>query len=62
MIYLYVCRDCGHVMEETVLIPEDRLHEQECLECGGVIRRKFAVGGIVFKGSGFYSTDKRKPE
>jgi len=27
--------------------------------CLGLMRRKFAVGGIVFKGSGFYSTDKK---
>jgi len=36
-----------------------------CPECGGALRKEFGVGGIAFKGSGFYKTDsvaKPKPE
>jgi len=32
-----------------------------CVKCGGNLRKVFSPVGIVFKGSGFYTTDyKRK--
>lgn len=30
-----------------------------CEECGGALRRIIYPTGIIFKGSGFYSTDSR---
>jgi predicted nucleic acid-binding Zn ribbon protein len=32
-----------------------------CEHCGGELKRTFSATGIVFKGSGFYVTDSRKP-
>jgi len=33
----------------------------ECPECGGSVRRVIHPVGVVFKGSGWYITDSRKP-
>ena len=30
--------------------------------CGGRLRKLYSPVGIVFKGSGFYSTDAKKPK
>ena len=56
--YEYVCSACGHRLEVFQTFSEDPL--VECLECGGSLRRVFHPVGILFKGSGFYSTDARK--
>jgi predicted nucleic acid-binding Zn ribbon protein len=32
-----------------------------CEVCGGALRRVIHPTGIIFKGSGFYSTDARRP-
>jgi putative FmdB family regulatory protein len=34
---------------------------QKCPDCGGASRRVIHASPIVFKGSGFYITDSRKP-
>ncbi len=34
--------------------------EQTCPHCGGSARRQFSAPAVIFKGSGFYSTDNRK--
>jgi putative FmdB family regulatory protein len=58
-IYEYECKKCGavtdirHGFKETV--------DQPCEACGGPLTRRFNPAGIVFKGSGFYVTDSRKP-
>ncbi|MDR2181682.1 MAG: zinc ribbon domain-containing protein [Treponema sp.] len=57
--YEYECRDCGHNFELFQGMNEDPL--SECPECGGGIRRIINGGaGVIFKGSGFYVTDKNK--
>ncbi len=56
--YEYVCSACGHRLEVFQTFSEDPL--VECLECSGPLRRVFHPVGILFKGSGFYSTDARK--
>ena len=33
---------------------------EQCPICGGKLRKLYSPVGIVFKGSGFYSTDARK--
>jgi predicted nucleic acid-binding Zn ribbon protein len=33
----------------------------ECPECGVPVRKVYGSVGVVFKGSGFYRTDSRKP-
>ncbi|TAM56371.1 hypothetical protein EPN52_14785 [bacterium] len=56
-LYEYLCRDCRvrhdirHGFDETA---------GPCPACGGVLERVFHVGGIHFKGSGFYTTDYKR--
>ncbi len=56
--YEYACSACDHRLEVFQTFSEDPL--VECQECGGALRRVFHPVGILFKGSGFYSTDARK--
>ena len=57
--YDYECDACGHTMEVFQNISEDVL--TKCPQCKRKkLRRLFGTGGgILFKGSGFYSTDYR---
>ncbi len=52
--YDYKCRDCHDVFEARHPISEN---VESCPKCGGKVRRLFHPVGIIFKGSGFYSTD-----
>ena len=58
--YQYACRECGHAFEQFQSFSDDAL--SECPECSGRLRKLFNAVGVVFKGSGFYRTDSRKPE
>jgi putative FmdB family regulatory protein len=56
--YEYECKSCGHSFEAFQSMSDDPL--KECPECGKEIRRLINGGtGIIFKGSGFYVTDKK---
>ena len=56
--YEYECGTCG-TFEQFQRITEDAL--SDCPRCGSAVRRLISSGtGIIFKGSGFYSTDSRK--
>lgn len=54
--YLYECEKCGR-FEIVQKITEDPL--EECLTCKSPVKRIIGAPGIIFKGSGFYSTDNR---
>ena len=55
--YEYECGACGP-FEQFQRITEDPL--ADCPRCGSAVRRLISSGtGIIFKGSGFYSTDSR---
>jgi putative FmdB family regulatory protein len=55
--YEYECKKCNHVFECFQSIKDDPV--SVCPECGGEVRRLINGGaGIIYKGSGFYSTDK----
>jgi len=56
-IYEYECQECGLRFEKRQGINEPEL--KECPECHGPLRRLLHPVGIIFKGSGFYSTDYR---
>ena len=57
--YEYRCRTCGHQFEAFQRISEAPL--TKCPECGKKVERLISAGlGIIFKGSGFYSTDYKK--
>jgi putative FmdB family regulatory protein len=56
-IYEYRCTQCQTVFErhQTVGAPAPA-----CPACGGASRKLFASVGLIFKGSGFHTTDYRK--
>ncbi|PWH06951.1 FmdB family transcriptional regulator [Brachybacterium endophyticum] len=54
--YVYACKNCGHRFEKYQSFSEDSL--TVCPECDEqALRKVFDSVGVVFKGSGFYSTD-----
>lgn len=57
-IYEYACTACGERTEAKQSFDDPPL--QTCSHCGGRLRKLYSPVGIVFKGSGFYSTDGRK--
>lgn len=59
-IYEYECKNCNQRFEKLQSITAEPL--TECVNCGGgPIRRVLHPVGIIFKGSGWYVTDNRKP-
>ncbi|MBN1837913.1 MAG: zinc ribbon domain-containing protein [Spirochaetales bacterium] len=58
--YEYECRHCHHRFEQFQSITEDPI--KRCPKCGrNSLRRLFGGGlGIIFKGSGFYTTDYKR--
>lgn len=57
--YEYLCRQCGDSLEVWQSFKDAPLTRHET--CGGSLRKVFYARGVVFKGSGFYVTDSRKP-
>jgi putative FmdB family regulatory protein len=57
--YDYVCDACDHKFELLQSFKEEK--KKKCPECGkSKLRRLFGTGAaILFKGSGFYTTDYR---
>lgn len=53
-IYAFRCRDCGEHVDVHRNFHD--IYEETC-RCGGVMRKVFTVGGVAFKGNGFYRTD-----
>ena len=55
--YSYRCPDCGQVF--------DRFHSMSCTDpqgcpnCGAEGKKLMSASSVIFKGSGFYSTDYR---
>jgi putative FmdB family regulatory protein len=56
--YEYVCASCGNHFDTVQSFSDAPL--ERCEICGGQLRRVFHPAGILFKGSGFYSTDNRR--
>ncbi len=56
-IYDYDCTSCGHGFELRKSWSEGPV--AMCPLCGAQARKKFAIPTIVYKGSGFYTTDNR---
>ena len=55
--YEYSCKRCGETIEVFQSFSEKPLRKHQ--ECGGELKKVFHARGVVFKGSGFYSTDSR---
>ncbi|HVE76866.1 MAG TPA: FmdB family zinc ribbon protein [Actinomycetota bacterium] len=56
--YEYACTSCEERIEVYQAFSDDPL--EKCEKCGGRLRRVFHPVGVMFKGSGFYSTDAKK--
>ena len=56
-VYEYACTACGERTEARQSFDDPPL--EECPHCGGRLRKLYSPVGIVFKGSGFYSTDTK---
>jgi len=54
-IYSYKCENCGEVFDK--LGKAGGNGKVKCVECKSDTQRVFSPVGIIFKGSGFYSTD-----
>src|ERR1700716_680509 len=64
--YEYVCEKCGHQFEKVQPISAETLVVCPAENCGqkrwgkGRVKRAISAGGgLIFKGSGFYTTDYR---
>jgi putative FmdB family regulatory protein len=57
--YDYECQSCGHHFEKRQSYSEEP--GAKCPRCQSASRRLFHPSPIIFKGSGFYVTDSRKP-
>jgi putative FmdB family regulatory protein len=55
--YEYVCKQCGDRFEIFQSFSAKPLKKHDV--CGGPLQKVFHPAGVVFKGSGFYSTDSR---
>ncbi len=53
--YGYRCKKCGHELEVLQKITDPPL--KTCPECGGELAKKVYAAGVIFKGSGYYTTD-----
>jgi putative FmdB family regulatory protein len=57
--YEYECKSCGHTFDVFQNMSDEPV--KICPTCGGEVRRLIRGGtGVIFKGSGFYVTDKNK--
>ena len=60
-VYTYRCENCGVQFDQTQKFTDDAL--TKCPECGkNALHKVYTPVGIVFKGSGFYTTDYKKKE
>lgn len=56
-LYRYQCSDCGY---SFVVLKGKPSNTEICENCGGEARKVISPVGIMFKGSGYYTTDYRK--
>src|ERR1700724_2263232 len=54
-IYGYRCEQCGHELEVLQSMKDEPL--RVCPNCMGPLHKMIYPVGIVFKGSGYYTTD-----
>ena len=55
--YEYRCDTCDETFEVFQSMSDDPL--TQCPNCSSTVRRLFSANSIIFKGSGFYSTDSK---
>ena len=54
-IYGYRCRSCGNEFEILQKMSDPPL--KTCPKCSGELNKMVYAAGVIFKGSGYYSTD-----
>ena len=59
-VYQYLCPKCNLKFELKQSFSDDSI--VACPKCQNGARRLFSTVPVIFKGSGFYSTDNRKSE
>ena len=59
-LYDYECPDCGHEFELRQGFHE--AGQGTCPMCSASARRKFHAVPVIYKGSGFYTTDYGRPK
>ena len=59
-IYGYRCSSCGHEFEIQQRMSDAPL--QACPKCQGKLTKMLYPTGVIFKGSGFYTTDYKAPD
>jgi putative FmdB family regulatory protein len=59
--YQYECKNCGHTLEEFQSITEPPLLRCPNCHTDSLARILGSGAGLIFKGSGFYLTDYKKP-
>jgi predicted nucleic acid-binding Zn ribbon protein len=59
MVYEYKCDACGDIIESE---SRELFSEHTCQNPPGVYKRLYRIGGVSFKGGGWYSVDKRKTD
>lgn len=58
--YGYQCTQCQHEFQVFQSMKDEPI--AVCPECNGKVKRLLYPVGVVFKGSGWYINDSRKPE
>ena len=58
--YGYRCGSCGHEFEIQQRITDQPL--ATCPKCGGKLSKMLYPAGIIFKGSGYYTTDYKSAD
>lgn len=53
--YVYACRECDERLEVVQKMSDEPL--KDCPKCEGSLRRVLFPPAVVYKGSGFYTTD-----
>ncbi len=57
-IYGYRCESCGNEFEILQKMSDPAL--KTCPKCSGALRKMVYAAGVIYKGSGYYSTDYNK--
>lgn len=57
-VYVYQCSDCGYQFEQQQKFSDKPL--KKCPQCEDfALHKVYTPVGVIYKGSGFYSTDHR---
>jgi putative FmdB family regulatory protein len=58
-LYEYACEKCKKIFEVVQKFSDAPL--ETCPECQGAVKKLMSLGGFELKGSGWYTSDYKKP-